>query len=94
MDSRSLQAAASELEASIQAVIRQAGITDGDARGRVAMKLMKAISTQGEDYPIIEASADPDNLDDIIFQIMVAGHPDVIRLDTARIIELAQTEPN
>jgi len=58
---RSLQSAASELEAKIRSVIQQAGIREDDTRGRIAMKLMRALRAQSKGFPIIEALPDADN---------------------------------
>jgi|GEM_PF-3656525 hypothetical protein len=91
---RSFQAAASEIEAKIRSVIQQASIKEDDRRGRIAMKLMRALRVQVKGFPIIEALPNPDNLDDIIFQIVICGKTDVINLDTARIIEIALTPAN
>lgn len=91
---RSLQEAASEIEASIMLIIKEAEIEEGDVRGCIAMKLMRARSAQPDDFTIVDVSADPDALNDIIFQIIIAGKTDIIRLDTARIIELATQAPN
>jgi hypothetical protein len=91
---RSLQAQLSELEAEIKSIIQQANIEEGDSLGSVAMKLMKTTSVQEDDYPVIEASADPDSLDGIIFQVMLDDGPDVVRMDKAHVIEIAQTPPN
>ena len=94
MDNRSLQVQLSELEADIKSIIQQADIKESDNLGSVAMKLMRTTSVQDDDFPVIEASADPDSLDGIIFQVMLDDGPDVVRMDKAHIIGIALSHPN
>lgn len=75
--------------AAIEAVIRQAKIQRGDSRGKVALKLMRATSEQDDGYCVITASVSGDNLDDIVFQVVVDGHPDIITMKLERVFEIA-----
>jgi len=81
-----------ELKAALVQLIQQAGLVEQEARGLAVLKLMRAVSSAWQaqpSFPIVAAGVDLDKSSGIIFQVIVAGHPDTIRMERCDIINLA-----